>query len=334
MVFRKLRPYQDRIVEYCYTDISRAFLLHAEREYRADNPYLAPKIFNVEAPLAGQDIEAGAYDLVIATNVLHATKNIRQTIRNAKAVLRPNGLLLLNEISQNALFTHLTFGLLEGWWLYEDAELRIPGNPGLFPEVWGKVLASEGFSGVFHPAEQAHEFGQQVVVAMSDGVVRQKQAAKKSKPVAKQATKPQAAKPQAVSIKPAYVQATVAALSPESLREKSVTYLKELVSDTLKIPVNKIDETEALEEYGIDSILVVQLTNALREVFGEISSTLFFEYQTLGELADYFVKAHKDALQKAIGFEPEPGESRTDYGCAAGIRRACRAGSCYERTPT
>ncbi|WP_088833756.1 SDR family NAD(P)-dependent oxidoreductase [Paenibacillus tyrfis] len=306
MVFRKLRPYQDRIVEYCYTDISRAFLLHAEREYGADNPYLAPKIFNVEAPLAGQDIEAGAYDLVIATNVLHATKNIRQTIRNAKAVLRPNGLLLLNEISQNALFTHLTFGLLEGWWLYEDAELRIPGNPGLFPEVWGKVLASEGFSGVFHPAEQAHEFGQQVVVAMSDGVVRQKQAAKKSKPVAKQATKPQAAKPQAVSIKPAPVQATVAALSPESLREKSVTYLKELVSDTLKIPVHKIDETEALEEYGIDSILVVQLTNALREVFGEISSTLFFEYQTLGELADYFVKAHKDALQKAIGFEPEP----------------------------
>ncbi|MFS0873157.1 SDR family NAD(P)-dependent oxidoreductase [Paenibacillus xylanilyticus] len=304
MVFRKLRPYQDRIVEYCYTDISRAFLLHAEREYGADNPYLAPRIFNIEAPLAGQDIEVGAYDLVIATNVLHATKNIRQTIRNAKAVLRPNGLLLLNEISQKALFTHLTFGLLEGWWLYEDAELRIPGNPGLLPDVWDKVLEKEGFSGVFHPAKQAHEFGQQVIVAMSDGIVRQKQVARKSRPVTKQATKVQATKSQAVSINPASVQTTVAALSPEFLREKSVTYLKELVSDTLKIPVHKIDETEALEEYGIDSILVVQLTNALREVFGEeLNSTLFFEYQTLDSLADHLVDTQREVIIGKLGLD-------------------------------
>ena len=174
-VFKKLKPYRNRIQEYCYTDISKAFLLHAEKEYGPDNPYLTCQIFNVEAPLTGQNIHAGGYDLAIATNVLHATRNIRQTLRNAKAALKKNGLLLLNELSGNTLFSHLTFGLLEGWWLYEDATLRIPGCPGLSSQAWQAVLEDEGFRSILFPAQEAHELGQQIIVAESDGVVRQKQ---------------------------------------------------------------------------------------------------------------------------------------------------------------
>ena len=48
--------------------------MHAEKEYGPDNPYLTYKRFNVEEPPALQGIEAGAYDAVIAANVLHATK--------------------------------------------------------------------------------------------------------------------------------------------------------------------------------------------------------------------------------------------------------------------
>src|SRR6266545_2488790 len=174
MVLRKLKPHRDQIEEYCYTDISKAFLMHAEKQYAPDNPYLTCSIFNVEEPLAGQGVSAGAYDLVIATNVLHATTNIRATLRNAKAVLKQNGLFLINELSNNSLFTHLTFGLLEGWWRYEDATLRIPGSPGLYPDTWQTVLEGEGFRSILFPAEKAHDLGQQIVVAESDGVVRQK----------------------------------------------------------------------------------------------------------------------------------------------------------------
>ena len=42
---------------------------------------------------------AGGYDVVIAANVLHATRRIRETVRHAKAALRKNGLLVLNELS-------------------------------------------------------------------------------------------------------------------------------------------------------------------------------------------------------------------------------------------
>ena len=67
-----------------------AFLIHGETHYGADNPFLTTKLWNIENP-PPRDIEAGAYDLVIATSVLHATGNMRQTLRHAKSALRRNG---------------------------------------------------------------------------------------------------------------------------------------------------------------------------------------------------------------------------------------------------
>src|SRR4029079_4550141 len=109
----------------------------------------------------------------IATNVLHATRDIRQTLRNAKAALHTRGVLLLNEISRTSLAAHLTFGLLEGWWLGVDPELRMQGSPGLDAEQWAKVLESEGFRPVSFPAKAVHELGCQIILAESDGLVFQ-----------------------------------------------------------------------------------------------------------------------------------------------------------------
>ena len=39
-----------------------------------------------------------------------------------------------------------------------------------------------------------------------------------------------------------------------------------------------------MEEYGLDSILVVQLTNTFRDVMDGITSTLFFEVHTIDAL--------------------------------------------------
>ncbi|TMC15471.1 MAG: methyltransferase, partial [Chloroflexi bacterium] len=141
-VLQMMQPHQTSIAEYCYSDISAAFLRYGEQAYGKEYPYLTYRIFNVEKPLAAQGIELGGYDLVIAANVLHATSNIQRTVRNAKAALKKHGLLLLNEITGINLFSHLTFGLLEGWWAYEDPELRVPGCPALTAENWQVVLSS------------------------------------------------------------------------------------------------------------------------------------------------------------------------------------------------
>lgn len=301
MVFQKLKPYQDHIEEYCYTDISKAFLMHAEKEYGSQNPYLTYNIFNVEAPIAGQSINAGVYDIAIATNVLHATKNIRQTIRNAKAVLQKNGLLLINEISSNPLSYHLTFGLLEGWWLYEDSALRIPGCPGLSPETWKEILEGEGFRSVLFPAQEAHELGQQVIVAESDGVIRQKQKDKSTIAFSKKAISTKTSEDRYVKQQSPIKQP--GEITQDLIREKSTAYIKKVVGETLKIPTRKIDSSAPLEQYGIDSILVIQLTNILSKVLPTVTSTLFFEYQTIDELVEHFMQTEKDSLIALAGLE-------------------------------
>jgi SAM-dependent methyltransferase len=126
-VLHALGDRRSLIGEYRYTDVSRAFLIQAERRL-TDWPALRTTLFDVERPLDGQDVPAGAYDLVIAANVLHATADIGRTLSHARATLAEGGLLLLNETSRATLFTHLTFGLLDGWWRATDMHRRIPGT--------------------------------------------------------------------------------------------------------------------------------------------------------------------------------------------------------------
>nr|DAC82026.1 TPA_exp: polyketide synthase [Kiritimatiellota bacterium] len=300
----KLRPFEKSIQEYCYTDLSKAFLIHAQEQYAPQAPYLTTHIFNVEKPLSGQDIKPDSFDVVIATNVLHATKNIRQTLRNAKAALYKGGILLVNEMSRKLLFPHLTFGLLEGWWLYEDARLRIPGSPGIYPETWRSVLKEEGFISTFFPAEKIHPLGQQIIVSQSDGIVRQKQAVNVARTPAQKSREVEIAKEPLINKEPEKSISSGEAGS-ESLREKSATYLKRLVAETLKMKSHQIDSSQPLEAYGIDSILVVQLTNAMRKAFDNISSTLFFEVQTIDALVEHLIKTQKEALIREIGFEEQ-----------------------------
>ena len=300
-VMARLAPYTEHIGEYCYTDLSRAFLLHAEGKYGPHYPYLSYRLLDIGSPLEGQDVEAGTYDLAIATNVLHATKDIRESLRNAKALLGANGLLVLNELASCELWSHLTFGLLDGWWLYQDEALRIPGCPSLSPTRWNAVLREEGYRHVHFPAEPAHGLGQQVIVAESDGVSLQKRPLLASVPASVHARvdTPAVSRPVEAAAAPLRSSADAA-----SLRERCRARLAKLVGKALKMPVGEIDTAQGLDRYGMDSILVLELTNALRAAFEEIgieervSSTLFFEHPTIDALADHFVAIEPEAMAR------------------------------------
>ena len=294
-VFRRLKPFKDHIQEYCYTDISKAFLMHAEKEYGPENPYLTYRTFNVEKPVAGEEIDAGGYDVVVATNVLHATVNIRQTMRNVKATLKTNGLVLLNELCANDLFSHLTFGLLDGWWLYEDTALRIPGCPGLYPETWQAVLESEGFQSVFFPAREARKLGQQIMVAESDGIVRQKlQSA------------PQLKQTEGIRQDWPLEEIKVSSMSSDdSLAGETLNFVKQIIAKLIKLSPDKLDTETPFEKYGIDSILQVNLIRELEQVSGGLSKTLLFEYSNIQELVNYLIKNHGEKLSASLGWKDE-----------------------------
>src|SRR5260370_151802 len=83
-----------------------------------------------------------------------------------------------------------------------------------------------------------------------------------------------------------------AEIDPDNLVEKTQDYLRRQCSELLKLPSHTIDPQAALEKYGIDSILAMKLTNQLERTVGSLSKTLFFEYQSIGELARYFIHSH------------------------------------------
>ena len=289
-----VQPYQASIAEYCYSDVSEAFLRYGQQRYAAKHPYLTYQIFNVEKPLAGQGIQLERYDLVIASNVLHATSSIRCTVRNAKAALKKHGLLLLNEITGTSLFSHLTIGLLEGWWAYEDPELRIPGCPALTAESWQAVLNSEGFGVIYHPTREMQEASQQVIVAESDGVVRQPPTEQSLRLLSKAAKAP-------IEAAPNCREGSCAPPSTDPGSEVWLDRLREalthMVSHFLKVPVERIDAEVELSKYGFDSIAFTKLADRLNQTYQlDLTPAHFYEHSTLERLAQYLQTTYADVL--------------------------------------
>ncbi|WP_281988848.1 SDR family NAD(P)-dependent oxidoreductase [Aquimarina aggregata] len=83
-------------------------------------------------------------------------------------------------------------------------------------------------------------------------------------------------------------------------KQKAQDFLKNWLSKELKLEVEKIHHEDRFEEYGIDSVVILKLTNSLEKIFGKISKTLFFEYFNIATLADYFIQNHKETLDCLI----------------------------------
>ncbi|MFT4924038.1 MAG: acyl transferase domain-containing protein/enoyl-CoA hydratase/carnithine racemase, partial [Phenylobacterium sp.] len=250
--------------------------------------FLTTSLLDIECPLAGQDIEPGSYDFVIATNVLHATSDMRNTLRNAKACLKPGGLIFINELCQPSLYAHLTFGLLQGWWQHQDSALRIDDSPLLSPTSWTHILESEGFAGITWPTHQCQSLGQQIMIARSDGLVRQAVSNNRQTAMLKQDT---------IS-----TSATITADREvaQSILPYTTLLIKNIAAKILRIPKDSILLDEPLERYGFDSILVRQLTAALSNSFDKINTALIYQVQTFGELVDHLIEHQSAQLQRLM----------------------------------
>lgn len=286
-LFKQLMPYANNILEYCYTDISEAFLSHAKREYGPTVPYLKYKIFNTEFSPGSQDIESG-YDIVIASNVLHATHNINKTIKNAKALLTENGLIAINEATEIGAYTHLTFGLLDGWWLYEDPDLRIQGAPLLSPSTWSSVLTNNGFYSVEFPVNHAEHLRQQIIIANSDGKI------------SALTSDANIARPQSNKI------ITHDSNENSDLLNTIIKVLKEELSKVLCIPSEQINKDENLQSYGVDSIVANAYSNAIKKRIPFISAAMIYEHGSIHALAYHLIKKDASTLREVFGIEESP----------------------------
>ncbi|RIK32671.1 MAG: beta-ketoacyl synthase [Anaerolineae bacterium] len=129
--------------EYVFTDISQVFL-HRAREQFSTYPFMRYQLLNIEQDPSTQGLAGQTFDLVLAVNVLHATANLRQTLRHIQQILALGGIALISEVTMPERWIDLTFGLTDGWWRFSDHDLR-SAYPLLTREKWVSLLSELKF---------------------------------------------------------------------------------------------------------------------------------------------------------------------------------------------
>ena len=128
---------------YTYTDISAGFFTSAKQRFNQYEKLIFKKLDISRDPVE-QDYEEASYDLILATNVLHATPSLGGTLRNVRKLLKPDGRLFFQDLCPETHWLGLAMGCLSGWWLGEDDER--PTEPYVSPKRWRAELEKAGLS--------------------------------------------------------------------------------------------------------------------------------------------------------------------------------------------
>ncbi|PJN27395.1 beta-ketoacyl synthase [Streptomyces sp. CB02613] len=242
-------------VEYLYTDISTAFLRRGEDAFAAAYPFVRFEPLDIERDPAEQGFASHGFDLVLATNVLHATARMDRTLGHVRRLLAPGGGLLVNEVTRAGHFLTLTFGLTPGWWRYEDTEHRLPHAPLIGPAAWQSLLDRAGFRGTRvrgFPGTATEDLEQCLFVAEAD--------------------RPADPAP-----------ATPRAASAEAVRG----YVRGVFAEVLRFAEADLDDTVTFDNYGVDSLVGLDILARFEKDLGPLPATLLFEYLTIADLADH-----------------------------------------------
>ena len=130
--------------DYMYTDISAGFFAQAEGLF--GDECIEYRVLDIEKDPVEQGFDAHGYDLLIASNVLHATRYLEETLTHCRSLLAPSGHLVALENLCGQDWLDMTFGQLDGWWRFSD-DCR-PTYALAGPDVWRQSLGSVGFEGV------------------------------------------------------------------------------------------------------------------------------------------------------------------------------------------
>ena len=132
--------------DYVYTDISAGFFAEAEARFGDAGGCIRYAPLDIEKNPAAQGFDPHGYDLIIASNVLHATRYLEETLTHCRELLAPSGQLVALENLTGLGWMDLTFGQLDGWWRFAD-DYR-PHHALATPEIWRQALGDAGFEAV------------------------------------------------------------------------------------------------------------------------------------------------------------------------------------------
>lgn len=264
---------------YRFTDLSDFFFRAARRRLADADATFEFGVFDLEGSLGEQGVTPQSFDLIVASNVLHATADLRKTLRTLRGALRPGGLLIAWEVTEHPPWFEFSTTQIEGWNLAED-DLRSE-VPLLDVDTWHGVLADAGFEQVSALPEAGaptSALGQHIFVARapagavdrSDAPVTDRGAAEPGSP--------------AEVLEDFDRAQLLAAEGPEQGRA--------LLADLCRFLGRFLGREEPVEpqiqlaEAGMDSLLAIELRRAIKERYRiELLPGEMAAYASAGELA-------------------------------------------------
>ncbi len=266
---------------YLYTDISRAFVRYAHTTF--GGRISEPAVLDISRSPAEQGIALNEWDIVLASNVLHATADMHTTLSHVADLLAPQGIVLINETVKPDDFATLTFGLLDGWWSAEDPDSRLLDGPLLSIEGWQTALRRVGLQGRLaydHTGKKgAAAGGHMLMLACQPNAVEQAPT-RQSTPIKSETT--------------ASAQTSTGEPAPASIE----AVLRERLAAVLDIPVDTIERDRPFTEIGVDSLIAPQIAEDIASELGcSLRVTDIYKYGNLSALATHLLTNHGDSLQ-------------------------------------
>lgn len=132
-------------VEYYFTDIGKSFVLKVQQQAQAQGfDFMRFAVFDIFRDPVAQGFEFQSFDLIYGLDVVHATPDVAKAVTQLSRLLKPGGALCLVETPPIPRWYEMVWGLAEGWWYFNDTELRSGTTPLLSPDAWQEVLQRSG----------------------------------------------------------------------------------------------------------------------------------------------------------------------------------------------
>jgi hypothetical protein len=295
-------------VRYCFTDVGPLFLTRAGARF-AGYPFMDFRQLDIEKHPREQGFAAHAFDVVVAANVLHATRDLHATLEHVAWLLGPAGMLVLYEATNHPTWFDVTTGLIGGWQRFQD-DIRTD-VPLVSPDVWESALLGHGFREVRAFPERgsaAAILGQHVMIGLGADVAAdagERAVAPEARGVPR-GSESDDVTPNAPESASAF-RARLEALPQMERRETLIAFVCDHVVRILRLdPSRPPDRQQRLMDLGIDSLMAVEFRNALAVGLGvdkKLPATLIFDRPTPEAVADYLlhqVLGFADAVQEPL----------------------------------
>ena len=150
-------------VEYTFTDLAPSFVAQARKAFK-QYPFMKFRAHDIEKEPAEDLI--GTQHLIVASNAVHATHSLTESTKNIRKALRPDGFLMMLEMTETLYWIDVIFGLLEGWWLFDDGRRHAISHQ----DRWERDLQSVGYGHVDYTDGHRPENNiQRIIIAMASG---------------------------------------------------------------------------------------------------------------------------------------------------------------------